>query len=375
MLLTKTLLIKWNGSQREYYQNKGYAFSYFGNEFECNVEDIPHSSDRFIECRCDYCGKIIPKQIKKYYKQREVIEKDCCLDCQGKKNVEVKIAKYGTNSPYLIGNGINILSNRKIEDENRIWTQVINIFKERDYVLLSEKYISNNSPIYYICNKHKNKGIQHIDWVHLQNNRGCKYCGEEKAHDKQRFSYECVRNIIEEEFKEDNCKLISDTYTTYNDYNLEIQCECGDIFITSLAWFIKGKRKCNNCNSSIGEQLVNQFLKDNSYEYKREFEIHPDEWDNPMYYDFYIPSLKIAIEYDGEQHFKPIDFKGEGKEVATEKFEIQLLRDKIKNEYSKRKNIRLIRIPYWERDNINTILFNELTPESQHSSLLLCSNI
>lgn len=374
MLITQHLTIKWSPSQRPRYENKGYIFTNYGDEFQCKVEDIPHSSDRFIECECDYCHKIFKKQVKKYYKHREIIQKDCCKYCKGKKNIEVKIAKYGTASPYVIGKGIKILENRKIADEKRIWTQVIDIFNERDYELLSESYVSNNTPIYYICNKHKDEGIQYIDWCHLQSGRGCKKCGEERAHDKQRFSYEYVKNVIEEEFKDDKCKLISNTYTSYNDYNLQIRCECGDTFTTNLAWFIRGKRKCNNCNSSIGEQLVNQFLKENNFVFEREYEIHPKEWDNPLYYDFYIPYLKTAIEYDGEQHYKPVDFNGEGIEIATEKFEIQLIRDRIKTKFSKTNNIKLIRIPYWERDNIETILNKEIQSESQKDSLLLCSN-
>lgn len=375
MLLTKTLKIKWNGNQKKHYEEKGYVFTKFGDVFECMFEDIPHSSDKFIECKCDYCHKTFEKQIKKYYKQRELLQKDCCENCKGKKNVEIKILKYGTASPYVTGKGVKILENRKIADEKRIWKQVINIFKKRDYILLSEKYISNNYPIYYICNKHKDYGIQYIDWCHLQGGRGCKYCGVEKRADSQRFSYKYVKDIIEKEFIEDNCKLISNTYTSYNDYNLEIRCECGDIFTTSLTCFIKGKRKCNNCTSSIGEQLVNQFLKENNVIFEREYEINPKEWNNPLYYDFYIPHLKTALEYDGEQHYKPVDFNGEGMEIATEKFETQLVRDQIKNNYSKRKNIKLIRIPYWERDNINIILNKELQLESLNNSLLLCSDV
>jgi len=374
MLITQHLTIKWSPSQRPRYENKGYIFTNYGDEFQCKVEDIPHSSDRFIECECDYCHKTFSKQIKKYYKHREILHKDCCESCKGKKCAEVKLLKYGTNSPYDIGKGVDILENRKIDDERRIWKQVVSIFKERNYTLLSEKYIDSTSPIYYICNKHKDDGVQYIDWGHLRDGRGCRSCGIERSADIQRFSYEHVKNIVEEEFKEDNCKLISDTYTGYNDYNLKVRCECGDIFTISLSLFIKNKRKCNNCNSSIGEQLIDKYLKDNDFIFKREYEISPYEWDNPLYYDFYIPSLKIAIEYDGEQHFKPIDFNGEGLEIATEKFEIQLIRDKIKNDYSERNNIKLIRIPYWERDNISTILNKELQLESQQDFLLLCSN-
>ena len=49
----------------------------------------------------------------------------------------------------------------------------------------------------------------------------------------------------------------------------------------------------------------------------------------------------MCIEYDGEQHFKPIDFSGKGEEWAFNKFSITQAHDNINN-------IRLLRIPYFK---------------------------
>ena len=54
--------------------------------------------------------------------------------------------------------------------------------------------------------------------------------------------------------------------------------------------------------------------------------------------------IKRLIEFDGEQHFKDIPSWGG--------LELQQQRDKVKNEYALSHNIPLVRIPYWERDNI-----------------------
>lgn len=77
-------------------------------------------------------------------------------------------------------------------------------------------------------------------------------------------------------------------------------------------------------------------------------------------FDFYLPDYNILIEYDGEQHFKPVDFASKGLEWATKIFEYNQIKDKIKNDYCKDNNIRLIRIPYWDFDNIETILASEI---------------
>ena len=47
--------------------------------------------------------------------------------------------------------------------------------------------------------------------------------------------------------------------------------------------------------------------------------------------DIWVPDLKLAIEYDGEQHFRPVTFGGCSKEEAKKNFERTLFLDKVKN--------------------------------------------
>lgn len=64
-------------------------------------------------------------------------------------------------------------------------------------------------------------------------------------------------------------------------------------------------------------------------------------------YDFVILKNNTPIrliEFDGEQHYKNI--------ANWDSLELQQKRDQIKNEYALSHNIPLVRIPYWERDNI-----------------------
>ena len=71
-------------------------------------------------------------------------------------------------------------------------------------------------------------------------------------------------------------------------------------------------------------------------------------------FDFYIPSLNVCIEYDGEQHFEIAFGKGE------EGLKDRKRKDEIKNNYCKFNNINLIRIPYWEFENIENIIIQEI---------------
>ena len=71
----------------------------------------------------------------------------------------------------------------------------------------------------------------------------------------------------------------------------------------------------------------------------------------------------MCVEYDGIGHFEPINFNGINDKRANEGFKKQKLHDQIKDKYCLDNNIKLIRIPYWEFDNIENILKQELNLE------------
>ena len=60
-------------------------------------------------------------------------------------------------------------------------------------------------------------------------------------------------------------------------------------------------------------------------------------------FDFYLPDYNLCIEYDGEQHFKPLKHFG-GEKDLTERQE----NDKIKTNYCLENKISLLRIRYDE---------------------------
>jgi len=127
---------------------------------------------------------------------------------------------------------------------------------------------------------------------------------------------------------------------------------CGAVYEATPKDFLRGNR-CPHCKSSKGERLVRHTLKDIGVAFEEE-KCYEDLKNNGKYlpYDFYIPTSNLLIEYDGMQHFKPTGYFG-----GEEKLESQKRRDKLKNEYATKNNIRLLRIPYYysEEDVIDTI--------------------
>lgn len=108
---------------------------------------------------------------------------------------------------------------------------------------------------------------------------------------------------------------------------------------------------CPKCSESQGEKQISQWLKKHKIYFiaQKRFCGCKDEYLLP--FDFYIPDKNICIEYDGKQHFEPVDFAGKGKEWAEKQLSITRRHDKIKNDYCNNNNICLIRIPYFKDIN------------------------
>ncbi|MBE6028863.1 MAG: hypothetical protein E7226_01775 [Clostridiales bacterium] len=71
-----------------------------------------------------------------------------------------------------------------------------------------------------------------------------------------------------------------------------------------------------------------------------------------MSFDVFITGLNVAIEYQGKQHFEPVDFFG-----GVEAFESVQKRDREKAELSKEHGVKLVYINYWE--NVTAELIRE----------------
>lgn len=104
---------------------------------------------------------------------------------------------------------------------------------------------------------------------------------------------------------------------------------------------------CPNCGESQGEKEIAKFLKKYDITFDRQHKFPECRNIFELPFDFYLPKYRIAIEFDGKQHFEPLEFFG-----GIQSFEKLKLNDKIKSDYCEDNYINLIRIKY---DHINII--------------------
>ena len=112
-------------------------------------------------------------------------------------------------------------------------------------------------------------------------------------------------------------------------------------------------RGCPNCSNSKGALKIKNILDINNIEYFQEMRFNDCRNKNSLPFDFYLPEYKTCIEFDGLQHFESIDYWG-----GEERLNYIKKNDNIKNEYCKDNNIKLIRVPYYEINNIEDKLFS-----------------
>lgn len=140
-------------------------------------------------------------------------------------------------------------------------------------------------------------------------------------------------------------------------YKIKCKCKkCGEILYLNPNTILKngGHRKCN---VSLGENRISKWLRLHNINFISQHTFPDCKYKSRLRFDFYLPKQNICIEYDGMQHFESRDWFG-GEEV----YNIQIEKDNIKNQYCMDNKIKLYRIPYWDFDNIDTIL-NDIKDE------------
>lgn len=290
------------------------------------------------------------------------------------------------------------------------WTyeKVKEYIESRGYKLISKKYINNTQKLNLICPNGHN--IE-MTFASLRRGCDCKICSNKKCGDKQRLSYEYVKDFIEErgfiliskEYKTarekieieccrcgyrftptfDNFKnkdtgcpsclgikkylykdveryirdsgyeLLNDTYNNCRE-KMEIKCPIGHIFKMNFDSFKNKNNRCPICNESKGERRINDFLDKQGvlYEIQKTFPNLLGVGGGKLSYDFYLPRYNLLIEYQGGFH----DGTVTGSYQNYYDLEKQQTHDEIKRRYAKKNNINLLEIWYWDFDNIEDIL-------------------
>ena len=159
----------------------------------------------------------------------------------------------------------------------------------------------------------------------------------------------CRKNISGQKFG--RLTVIDIAYTDKNNVYWNCICECGQRCIANGSNLRYGTTISCGCIRSKGENVIKQFLDKHNIKYSREKTFNNCVNVGLLKFDFWLPEYGMCIEFDGIQHYKDTPYWDKSSTL-----EDRQRRDAIKTKYCEENDIVLLRIPYWEKDNIESIL-------------------
>jgi rubrerythrin len=308
-----------------------------------NIKKIdPHLTKTHEQFLLDL-KKVHPNKFKvlsKYKGNKEKIKikcKDCGYIYFGNPNNLLN----GHGCPSCYGNVP--LTTKKYKDK------IYNIVGD-EYSVLGE-YKGTNSPI-----KMKHNKCGNVFYVKPNSfiNRGsrCRPC-----------SYKIRGKNLRKSHNDFLKKLSDKDITVLENYKtisapINVICDiCGNTWKARPGNLLYANSGCPCCNKSKGENEIRDFLKNNKIKFttQKSFTGLKGVNDGLLSFDFLVEDITF-IEYNGKQHYEPIEFFG-----GEEQLEVQKEHDKRKKEFCKENEYKLIEIPYWDFENIEDILTEELT--------------
>lgn len=196
-----------------------------------------------------------------------------------------------------------------------------------------------------------------VDGVSLRNGH-TQSCG---CYQRDRTSETCKIDLIGQTIG--NFTVLEYAQKSLEDENRsKWKCRCNlcgneDVYLETDN--LRKQYSCGCSISSKGEKKIEEILSLNNIPFikeKRFSDLIFEDTKKLARFDFYVNNSYL-IEFDGRQHF----IQSNGIYDNEEKFKRTQEHDKIKNDYCKKHNIPLIRIPFTEIDKLN---IDMLKPET-----------
>lgn len=135
---------------------------------------------------------------------------------------------------------------------------------------------------------------------------------------------------------------------------------CGESFVALPAKVLEGNViSCGCSRISSGEAYIKDLLCSLGVNYvaEKRFNNCRDVYTLP--FDFYLPDQNVAIEFQGAQHYRPVEWFG-----GVDGFMKRVSHDEIKQKFCDENNIKLIHISYNDsRDEISEKITSIIYPE------------
>lgn len=220
-----------------------------------------------------------------------------------------------------------------------------------EYTLLSEYYRSNVKVL--IRHNSCNNSYSTTPSNFLEGKR-CPFCSALKKGASQRGNIEDFKTYVEEKYSGEYV-VVGKEYVNARTKIEILHTKCGEIWNVCPDKF-KNSRECPSCKrESKGERKISSILENLKFSFIKQYRFKNCFDKGVLSFDFYIPEFNMCIEYQGEQHYRPVSIFG-----GDDSFKSQIKRDKIKKKYCKLNSIDLLIIPYWKIQDVEKIIMKRI---------------
>lgn len=231
-----------------------------------------------------------------------------------------------------------IIKRTNIRKNSNWYSDCIKVHGYRyDYSLVN--YINSKTKVSIICKEH---GVFNMILnAHITQKHNCPKC--HRVFDTNDF-------ITKSKIIHNNFYDYSNSIYVNAREKIDIICNKHNKFMIQPYLHLQGQG-CPKCKMSKGESKINNVLTNLNIKFECQKTFSDCISENKLKFDFYLTEKNICIEYDGEQHFRPIEYFG-----GENSFNKLKERDNIKNVYCVNNNIILLRIPYSSYNDIEYII-------------------
>ncbi len=216
------------------------------------------------------------------------------------------------------------------------------------------------------CSHGCHRWVSTADNLHI--GKGCPFCAHLKvcAHDSFASKYPHVAGEFD---KERNGGIDPKTLAPHSHVKAWWKCsKCDHGWITSVKERTSQGHGCPRCNTINTSKLCAALTDHLAANHpllvvEREVRFQGCRSINSLPFDFYIPSAKLLIELDGQQHFFDSTFVSRQSTLQERQ-----RRDLIKTEYAFRNRINFLRVSYMELSHMREIfdyVVNNIDPSTQ----------
>lgn len=258
----------------------------------------------------------------------------------------------------LMGRGCKYCGAEKLSEQHFLSKEEVQtrVSQKHPHIQLIYYDGINSKDSLWLCTKHNKKFKKVLSTMLRTEESGCDECYKERM--RRDFACTTEEFIIRLKQVHPDLELIGEYINSTTP--IKIYCNTHNYeFQTTPVDILNRVSCCPKSFKTYKEETMCSLIESWGYNIDRQHCFDECRDVNLLKFDCYLTDFNTVIEYDGENHYFPVKYGTQSWDDAIRKHEYTKKHDKIKNDFCVKNKINLIRVPYFEFENMDSFLFDE----------------